>query len=67
MKNHEPIWFNKEPRPTEPDTDFSKYAIMVATPVHSDCSIHYAQSLLELQKWCFKNKVKIGFQIMKCS
>ena len=67
MQNHEPIWFNQEQRPTEPDTDFSKYAIMVATPVHSDCSIHYAQSLLELQKWCFKNKVKIGFQIMKCS
>jgi len=67
MQNHEPIWFNNEPRPTELGTDFSKYAIMVATPVHSDVSIHYAQSLLELQKWCFKNKVKVGFQIMKSS
>ena len=67
MQNHEPIWFNQEQQPTKPETDLSKYAIMVATPVHSDCSIHYTQALLELQKWCFYNKVKIGFQIMKCS
>jgi hypothetical protein len=43
------------------------YTILVATPVHSDVSMHYAQSLLHLQKWCFHNKVRIGFQLMKSS
>jgi len=67
LENHEPIWFNNEPRNTEERTDLKPYSIMVATPVHSECSIHYTQSLLELQKWAFKEKVKIQFQIMKSS
>jgi len=67
LENHEPIWFNQEPRNTEERTDLKPYSIMVATPVHSECSIHYTQSLLELQKWAFKEKVKIQFQIMKSS
>ena len=67
IQNDEPIWFNNEPRNTEQKKDLSQYSIMVATPVHSDVSMHYAQSLLELQKWSFGNKVKIGFQLMKSS
>ena len=67
MQNHEPIWFNQEPRTTEPSEELKPYSIFVATPVHSECSIHYTQSLLELQKWCIKNKVKINFQLMKSS
>jgi hypothetical protein len=66
MQNHEPIWFNQEPRTTEPSNE-KPYSIMVCTPVHSDVSIHYTQSLLELQKHSFKNGYKVAFQIMKSS
>ena len=67
IENHEPIWFTNEPRNTEQNKDFKPHTILVATPVHSDVSMHYAQSLLHLQKWCFHNKVRIGFQLMKSS
>jgi hypothetical protein len=67
IENHEPIWFTNGPRNTEQNKDFKPYTILVATPVHSDVSMHYAQSLLHLQKWCFHNKVRIGFQLMKSS
>ena len=63
LENHEPIWFNNEPRNTEQ----AGYSLFVATPVHSEVSIHYAQALLELQKHCFKKKVKIHFNLMKSS
>ena len=45
----------------------SKLSLFVATPVHSDCSIHYAQGLLELQKMCMEKKVDIQFQLLKSS
>ena len=48
-------------------TGQSEYSIFVATPVHSECSIHYTQALLELQQLCFKHKIKITFQLMKSS
>jgi hypothetical protein len=67
IENHEPIWFTNGPRNTEQNKDFKPYTILVATPVHSDVSMHYAQSLLHLQKWCFHNNVRIGFQLMKSS
>jgi hypothetical protein len=67
IENHEPIWFTNEPRNTEQNKDFKPHTILVATPVHSDVSMHYAQSLLHLQKWCFHNNVRIGFQLMKSS
>jgi hypothetical protein len=68
MQNHEPIWFNQEPRATdnEPKVD-PKIKLFVATPVHSECSIHYTQSLLELQKECWKKKIGIRFHLMKSS
>jgi hypothetical protein len=44
MQNHEPIWFNQKKKKK------SKYKIFVATPCHSEVSIHYAQSVLELQR-----------------
>lgn len=70
IKNNEPIWFNNEPPTREQfklQVDKKPYSIFVATPVHSDVSMHYTQSLLGLQKWCFNNNVRIGFQLMKCS
>jgi hypothetical protein len=45
----------------------SPYSIMVATPVHSECSIHYTQALLELQQLCIKNNIQITFSLIKSS
>ena len=44
-----PLW----KQDTEQPVAKSPYSIFVATPVHSECSIHYTQALLELQKLCF--------------
>jgi len=41
--------------------------LFIGTPVHSDCSIHYAQALIELQKACYHKKVKIEFSLVKSS
>jgi hypothetical protein len=68
MQNHEPIWFNQEPRTTDNEPKVNpKIKLFVATPVHSECSIHYTQSLLELQKECWKKKIGIRFHLMKSS
>jgi len=68
MQNHEPIWFNQEPRTTNNEPKVNpKIKLFVATPVHSECSIHYTQSLLELQKECWKKKIGIRFHLMKSS
>ena len=48
-------------------TEQRPYSIFVATPVHSECSIHYTQALLELQQLCFKKNIQITFQLMKSS
>jgi hypothetical protein len=45
----------------------SPISLFVATPVHSECSIHYTQALLELQQLCIKNKIKITFSLIKSS
>jgi hypothetical protein len=54
MKNNKPIWFNKTGAVTEINigTQQSKYTIFVATPVHSEVSIHYTQALLKFQQDC---------------
>ena len=65
IENNEPIWFNKKKSPQ--DTKEAGYSLFVATPVHSEVSIHYAQSLLELQKHCFFKNVPIKFNLMKSS
>ena len=43
------------------------YRIFVATPVHSDVSIHYFKACLEFQKECFVRKIAVMFQVMKSS
>ena len=59
-KSITPLW--------KPDTgQTNNVSIMVGTPVHSECSIHYTQALLELQQLCMKNKVKITFSLVKSS
>ena len=58
-----PIWINKQQ-----ETSGKEISIFLATPVHSDVSIHYAQSLLTLQQeLILKYKIKISFALMKSS
>jgi hypothetical protein len=56
-----PLWKNKTVK------DESQINIFVGTPVHSEVSIHYTQALLEFQQACFKEKIKVSFQLMKSS
>jgi hypothetical protein len=60
-----PLWF--KPKEKKIDQEYKPYNIFLATPVHSDVSIHYAQALLEFQKYCFENKIKVTFQLFKSS
>ena len=61
-----PIWFNKN---KERIVDISEYKhkIFVATPVHSDCSIHYTQALLKFQQHCMMNNIMVSFSLLKSS
>ena len=45
----------------------SKPKLFVATPVHSEVSIHYFKACLEFQKECLTRKIPVMFQIMKSS
>jgi len=60
-----PIWI--KPRPADKLDDGADFSIFIATPVHSDVSIHYTQALLEFQKECYAKKVKVTFQLFKSS
>jgi hypothetical protein len=55
-----PIWFNKP-------KEYKKFSIFVATPVHSEVSIHFTQACLEFQKQCMRNNILVMFQLMKSS
>ena len=68
--NLKPIWFD-EPSPVreinigipkEP-----KYKIFVATPVHSEVTIHYTQALLKLQQECMQKGILVSFTLYKSS
>ena len=58
-----PIWFKE----SENKKTFSKYKIFVATPVHSDCSIHYTQALLKFQQECMLRGILTSFCLLKSS
>ena len=60
-----PIWINQEPK--QQVASSKKPIIFVATPVHSECSIHYAQSLLKLQQSCIKEGIMVSFCLLKSS
>jgi len=64
-----PIWVNKEPTKqlSDLDLDIASFSIFVATPVHSEVSIHFCQALLEFQQYCFARKVRVQFQLLKSS
>ena len=60
-KSITPLWKNNTSGDTKP------YSIFVATPCHSDVSIHYFQACLDFQKQCMKNNILVTFQVMKSS
>jgi|TARA_Y100000114_G_scaffold140701_1_gene145847 hypothetical protein len=63
-----PIWFGKEEKKIEThELKPKKFSIFVATPVHSEVSIHYFQACLEFQKHCISNNIQASFQVMKSS
>ena len=62
-----PIWFNKNNNERVVDISEPKYKIFVATPVHSECSIHYTQALLKFQKQCMMNNIMVSFSLLKSS
>jgi len=45
----------------------SEVRLFVATPVHSEVSVHYFKACLEFQKECFVRKIPCMFQVMKSS
>ena len=66
IKKIKPMWKTDTGQQTI-SKNRAAYSIFVATPVHDQCSIHYAQGLLEFQKECIKRNVDVAFQIMKSS
>ena len=62
-----PIWFDKNINERVIDISEPKYKIFVATPVHSECSIHYTQALLKFQKQCMMNSIMVSFSLLKSS
>ena len=57
-----PLWKKKTKKESKKD-----YSIFVATPVHSECSIHYTQALLEFQKMSLEKRVETQFCLLKSS
>ena len=41
--------------------------IYLATPVHSECSIHYTQALLSFQQACLSKGILVSFALLKSS
>jgi len=60
-----PIWVNQNP--IQQNSDNKKPSIFVATPVHSECSIHYTQALLKFQQKCMMNGILASFSLLKSS
>ena len=58
-----PIWF-KTPEIKETKED-NKISILVCTPVHNECSIHYTQALLEFQIACMQKNILVSFLLLK--
>ena len=62
MEHSEPIY---SPDASWIDTKHVK--LFVATPVHSEVSVHYAQSIFKLQAEANRRKMPIMLQMMKSS
>ena len=66
MENNEPITFDVT---GQSDINLIKdpIKIMVGTPVHSECSIHYTQALLKFQQQCMQRNILVSFTLYKSS
>ena len=66
MENNEPITFDVT---GQSDIKLIKdpIKIMVGTPVHSECSIHYTQALLKFQQQCMQRNILVSFTLYKSS
>jgi hypothetical protein len=62
-----PIWFKKENHSIGMKVGQPETRIYVATPVHSECSIHYTQALLKFQQACMMNNIMVSFSLLKSS
>lgn len=63
-----PIWFDQEEGEIKKqELQPKKFSIFVATPCHSDVSLHYFNACLEFQKQCMKRNVLVSFQVLKSS
>ena len=64
-----PIWLKKIKSQNELTAHMGHPTtrLYVATPVHSECSIHYTQALLKLQQICMMNNIMISFSLLKSS
>jgi hypothetical protein len=60
-----PIWFSKNN--LDINRKENQIRIYVATPVHSECSIHYTQALLKFQQYCMLNGITVSFSLLKSS
>ena len=59
-----PIWITEKKK--VPNVSTLPY-IFVATPVHSECSIHYTQALLKFQQMCLAKGILVSFSLLKSS
>ena len=66
MKNNDPIPFDLTGQ-SEINIGQPKYKLMVGTPVHSECSIHYTQALLKFQQACMQRNILVSFTLYKSS
>ena len=62
-----PIWFKKDNNTNGMKVGEPEIRIYVATPVHSECSIHYTQALLKFQQSCMMNNILVSFSLLKSS
>jgi hypothetical protein len=62
-----PIWFKKDSGTQTINLGEPEIKIYVATPVHSECSIHYTQALLKFQQACMMNNIMVSFSLLKSS
>tara|TARA_R110000822_G_scaffold193552_3_gene332004 strand:- start:19 stop:861 length:843 start_codon:yes stop_codon:yes gene_type:complete len=56
-----PIWINEKTKVENP------IRIFVATPVHSEVSVHYVQALLSFQKDMMRAGIEVSFSLLKSS
>ena len=61
-----PLWKTKTVLLKDAE-EISPHEIFLASPVHSDVSMHYTQALLEFQQACFVEKIKVSFHLLKSS